>query len=149
MIGYEVTLTEDLTHYHPGLVEGLKGHIVDLSRALDIYVLITFPSINHTLDINWSSLIITDPKHLAKKAEEARLLEERLPTMKNIVYTRGPLGRFYDIKYEYKYSCMKFKSETCHNKEEGLQILEYLNKNNVPYETVIYPPPKPRKKKTN
>jgi hypothetical protein len=149
MKGYEVTLIEDYTHCHPELVEGAKGHIVKLGDV-DGFVSVRFPSINYSLNnIGWSSLKITDPEHLAMKAEKVRLLEERLPTMKNVVYTRGPLGRFDNIEYDYRYTCMKIKRETCHDKEEGLKILEYLNKNKVPYETVIDPPPKSRKKKTN
>lgn len=149
MIGYEVTLTEDYTHCHPGLVEGTEGYIVKFGHA-DGFVGVEFPSINYSLDnIGWESLIITDPEHLTKKAEEARLLEERIPTMKNIVYTRGPLGRFDKIEYDYRYSCMKMKRDTCYDKKDGLKILEYLDKNKIPYDIVIDPPPKSRKKKTN
>ncbi len=69
MIGYEVTLTCDLTEYHSGLVEGIKGIIVDLSCLADRFIVIRFPSINYTTDILWQSLDITDPKHI-KEVEE-------------------------------------------------------------------------------
>ena len=147
MIGYEVTLTCELLRYHPGLVQGIKGHVVGMSRLGDRFAIIRFPSINHTIDILWESLDITDPRHIEKQAQKARELQERMPKMTNIVYTRGPLGRFDNIKYQYLDNNSELQSEKCIYKEEGLKLLEYFDQNKMPYTTNIFPPAKPRKQK--
>ncbi len=65
--------------------------------------------------------------------------------MKNIVYTRGPLHRYYDIAYEYIGSDGTKISGVCEDKEEGLKMLEFFDKYKIPYKTVIYRQPKPGK----
>lgn len=132
MEGYEVTLTCDLTDYHPSLVEGSIGIILKTTSRLDMFALIEFPEI--TLDINWSSLKITDPEYIKEKQEEERKMIEMIPNMRKIVYKKGSRGKFYGVDF-------KCNGETfyrsCHSQERGLKFLKYLDDNNIKYITKI------------
>jgi hypothetical protein len=134
MQGYEVTLKCDLTEYHPSLIEGSKGIIVSYFGKLDMYALIKFPDI--TLDIGWDGLEITDPEYIKEMQEKERKLFETVPKMKNIVYKRGPRGKYYGVEYQYTENGRE-NFENCFSKERGLKLLKYLDENNISYKTKI------------
>lgn len=103
-IGTDVKLNVDLTDYHPSLVVGVIGKVVDYSRLADRFALVRFPET--TLDVLWSGLDYANPEDEKRAEAEAQAHEAKekaaiQQTCNKAVWYQGPRGGFKYLSINY------------------------------------------------
>ena len=131
----KIKLIKDKTNLHPELKVGTIGELKG-SYGLDINRIVYFPSIKQTFQI------LDNQFETYLSPEEQIEEDKKLKSATNIIYNTGPSGGFKNIKYDFSYPINGNK--TMYDRHEGLKIIEFFKKNNIPFITIA----EERKRKT-
>jgi len=102
--GAKVTLTTDLTKYHPKLKAGIQGTISKgISRLGDRFCLVNFPEVDRPYDVLYDGLDpVKDDKYKEVHAKHAEKERQIYDSAENIVLIVGPRGGFRYLQYSYR-----------------------------------------------
>lgn len=132
-----LVLKRDVTNIHPELKVGVEGEFKYMSRGSDALWNVYFPSIKKTFELYSSNF-----ETIYSEEEIREHYEEFIDTLRNateITYSHGPRGGNKRLSYSYYDSKNVGYSTSTGDKKKVTWALDFLIKNNIPFEEETLP----------